>query len=77
MNFKRSLRRLLFSDIDEKIDYHEKLLTLLKKNIELLSKESEYQTKITLSNYNALEGLKSEQGLLEPFIQKDTIKYQI
>lgn len=77
MNFKQALKRLLFRELYERLDYQEKMIGLLSKNIDLLSTESKYQTEITLSNYRALECIKSEQGLLEPFVQKDTIKYQV
>ena len=76
MDFKQSLRRLLFGNIEERIEQEEKLLSLLADNLALLNKELGYLHQIVMSHNRAFESLKEEQGITE-FPERNVIKYNV
>jgi hypothetical protein len=77
MNFKATVRKLFFKSIDAELLYHEKQIDLVFKNLKLCDKEQELHSKILLNYMEAFQGLKSEQGLTTPFIEKPVVKYNV
>jgi hypothetical protein len=77
MNFKQAFRRVLFREVDVKLDYQEKHIELLLKNLKLCDKEQELHSKILMSYMESFQSLKSEQGLTTPFIENPVVKYNV